>query len=87
MPIKTLFAAMTGFSEKFLCERILRLVKHTLWLIEANALHAEVTENVEKCLSVVCERYCAVVRESALDENMTIESTHFLYCENSYAAE
>ena len=78
---------MIGFSEKFLCERILRLVKHTLRLIEANALHSEVTENVEKCLSVVCERYCAVVRESSLDENVTVESAHFLYCENSYAAE
>lgn len=78
---------MIGFSEKFLCERILRPVKHTLRLIEANALHSEVTENVEERLSVVRECYCAVVRESALDENVAVESAHFLYCENAYAAE
>ena len=78
---------MIGFSEKILCERIFRLVKHTLRLVEANALHAEVTENVEKSLSVVCKCYCAVVRESSLDKNVTVESAHFLYCENAYAAE
>ena len=78
---------MIGFSEEFLCKRIFRFVKHTLRLIEANALHSEVTENVEECLSVVCERNCAVVRESALDENVAVESAHFFYCENSYAAE
>ena len=86
-PIRTLFTAMIGFSEKILCERIFRPVKHTLRLIEANALHSEVTENVEKSLSVVRKCYSAVVRESALDKNVTIESSHFLYCENAYAAE
>ena len=78
---------MIGFSGKFLCERIFRPVKHTLRLIEANALHSEITENVEKSFSVMRKCNCTVVRESALDENVAVESAHFLYCENAYAAE
>ena len=70
-----------------LCKWIFCLVKHSLRLIEAYLLYSEVTEYIEKCLTIVSECYCTVMRISAFDKNVTVESAHFLYSKNTDTAE
>ena len=48
-------------------EGVLGRIQHTLGLVESDVLDTEVTEQVEQELSVVAERYRAVVRITLLN--------------------
>ena len=70
-----------------LCEWVFCFVKHTLRLIEADILYSEITEYIVDSLSVVSECNSTVMREVSLNKNVTVETSHFLDSENTYAAE
>ena len=55
--------------------------------VEFSVLYAEVLEQVKYSLAVVTEYNCTVMRIVLLDENVSVESAHFLDAEDTDSTE
>jgi len=70
-----------------LCPWILCGIRQRLRLVVSDILHAEILEYLEEGLANVVEGNGSVVRITLLDEDVTIETTHFANTEDTDTTE
>ena len=80
-------AKKTGRAEFCLREGILGGIHHALGLVEGNLLNAQQLHDGKQRLAGLAERHRAMMREAALDQDMTIEAVHLGDAEYADAAE
>ena len=64
----------------FLCKRILRRIAHACRLIVTDLFnrYTNVFEHLEESFSVMSECYSTVMRESSLNQHVTVETSHLM---------